>query len=53
MNCNFRVVSEWDTTTMFMSALTSDPEFFRLFLEKSNDLESEKFSPIITGNIPG
>lgn len=37
MNCSFRIVSEWDTTMMFMSALSSDEGFLRIFLEKTPD----------------
>lgn len=41
MNCSFRVVSEWDTTTMFMSAFTSNPVFLSLFLLKTIDAGKE------------
>lgn len=37
MDCDFRIISEWDTTMMFMAALSSDPDFLRLFLSKTPD----------------
>ena len=33
----FRVVSEWDTTTMFMSAFSVYPDFLNVFLDKTKD----------------
>ena len=40
MNCDFRIISEWDTTMMFMAALSSDPDFLQLFLSKTPDVNA-------------
>ena len=37
MICDFRIISEWDTTLMFMTAFASDPVFLSLFLSKTTD----------------
>ena len=37
MNYDFRVISEWDTTLMFMTVFASDPCFLSIFLSKTGD----------------
>lgn len=43
MICDFRFVSEWDTTLMFMTAFASDQDFLQIFLSKTPDA-SEYYS---------
>ena len=37
MICDFRFISEWDTTLMFMTAFASDQDFLEVFLSKTSD----------------